>query len=424
MLRPHHRFMSIVSLGLAFLAAACGRDSIAPPAATLEPHANDSLQVAAVQQGLAALTALLSPDGGLDQLLSRGADSTLIAQRRHSAEAHRVELQNQLAALKRSGGRTMPAIIELTPGEVPACIWLLNADDCFLDWYTTIHYGGTGTVYQATASLYNHRTETWVQDNGIPIFPTRETQSIGPTSIHTRPFTFVPPDCFSGDHVVKGSTSHRINVGIFGWGLARGEQTSTDTSQCLGRYLTVSVSPSEIAVGATASVSVGRMPAGGCSYSVTSSNDEVASILNPGEGIWTVMGLSDGTVTITATCPDGRRGTTTLRVIAPQPQCYPNCTTGGEEPPEEEQGCHWERDVYIWPDGSASWAGPWQKVCDVEWATMRASGAADSTGSGLTVRLVATRPLINGQPVRLAAIVRKSSGGVATAPSRPLPTMP
>jgi hypothetical protein len=394
---------------------------------------------AAVKQEMAALKMLLEAGGGLDQLLSRGVDSGVIARRREVAQSDLNALQERLVIGEREFaspqvlGREAPGnesasanfIGDVPQSEAPPCIINLSADGCFLDWYSTIDYHGSGAVYQIASTAFHHNTTTYIKDNGSSIDPPKGTNNFALQPFWTSPYTFSPsdPNCFQADHNITEITSHHISLGITEVGVAEGSQESQDHSQCFRKYLTVTLSQTSVEIGESATVSVGHLPSGGCALSVTSSNSDVVSVTDYGS-FWAAMGLDSGSVTITANCPDGTSGAATLTVTKPAETCDDNgggqaqtaCgsqvgSPGGGGSPAEPPGddCHWARDYIIWSDGSWDWLDDWYIECGA--AELRASSATSGSDSHkLRVRLVAKSALGNSRSV---TVVRDRDADVA-----------
>lgn len=373
--------------------AACAREPISAPATTLQRVGATSAaakELSYVRDKIAALNSLLARGGGLDQLLSRGADPTVIAERRQLVASDLIEARRRVAELLL--GHNVQPLYEClefqgcSEGDVPnaedyPCLLNLTADGCFMVAYSTISHTGTGTVYQATYGLFHHTTQTYILDNGASFGAPRGTSNFGLSPQHAANYSFSPadPNCLSGSHDISQETSHNITLGITDAGLAEGSKYSEDLSQCFHKYLTVAVSPETIEIGESASITVGHLPAGGCAYSVTSSNSGVASISNPGTDIWAVMGLAGGTVTITARCPDGRSGSGPLTVAAPPPPPPP--PPSGGEPiyrNDYEEGDGWDPSgqwvcMLYWHswvswDGGETWEDTGRECINWSWA--------------------------------------------------------
>ncbi len=412
---------------------ACGRDPVAVPAVSEEgvPRSDTRAEYAYVQEQISALKSLLATDGGLDQLRSRGTDTTLINERRQRAEAQLASMQGLLAELASGTIRGSPLDAAMQGGEeeveAPACFLNWSLEGCFLLYYSTIDHRGSGTVYQWASTIFKHSTSTDITDNGTPLGAPRTTSSLFMVPVHTANYTFSPPDpnCQSGDHEIIGETNHRIKLRIRGVGEVAAQKSSRDHSVCYRKYLTVSLSASAITVGSIANITVGRLPSGGCAYWVTSSNTEIASVTEYGPGIWGAMGLSPGTVTITANCKDGGSGSATLTVTgACTPpdtsttvarSCVPLTTPpgsgGGSESPLKtpEPDCHWERDFGYWPDGKWMWLGDWRYVCDGQ-VMMSTVASNQAAANRLRLRLIGTGSLPNGRSV---TVTRSHDAGVA-----------
>ena len=310
-------------LVLASLAIACGRDRVTAPEAVTLLDSGQNARHAALEQEIAGLTAQLEPGGGLDQLLGNGVDEELISARRERANVRLDELLRRRAVLQSTGSSNAALVQEIEAADAPGCISLttLQADDCFLDWYTTIDHKGTGSVYQLTQFYWTHATQTQVTDNGASL-GTRTTSSFGAQPSWAAPFRFLPsdPNCLHESHTIVGTTTHDIRIGIKTYGVVLGQESSRGTSTCARKYLTVSLSPSSINVGQTSSITVGNLPQG-CAYGVTSSNADIATILNPGGNIFAAIGLSAGSVTINARCSgQGAYGSATLTVNGVDPE--------------------------------------------------------------------------------------------------------
>jgi hypothetical protein len=411
------------------LTTACGREPIAAPVALrriVDPNSGTRGEYTSIQEQIAALKSLLAKNGGLDQLLSRGADTALITQRRLRAESDLTGLQARLVKLEKGAVSELPvfaAVIGEVPAEeAPPCLVNLSADGCFLDWYSTIDHHGSGTVYQWASSIFHHSTATFIRDNSTDL-PTKNTSGFTLEAVHSRSYSFSPsdPNCLSADHDIRETTSHEITLGIHDIGFAHGHQESSDHSQCFKKYLTVSLSPSSVAVGATANVTVGHLPAAGCAYGVTSSNSGIASVDNYGEDIWGATGMSAGTVTITASCPDGTHGSATLTVTASDEcneagtgvalSCGPETGSpgGGSSAPQGgAPDCHWERDFIIYTDGTWEWTGPWKEICDLPEFTVP---GASNQSQKLRLSLVGKGSLANGRAV---TVIRSHEPAVAT----------
>jgi hypothetical protein len=331
------------------------------------------------------MNSLVAPHGGLDQLLDHGADTALIAERREHVENELPTLQRELRAigivsLERTdvskGLPTVPDqplkheayVGEVPASQAPACLYILGLNDCFLDWYSTVDYHGSGTVYQSAAGVFHHNTSTTIWDNGSQIGIPKTTANFGLQPTWSSPYSFSPsdPNCFNADHNITETTSHHISLGITDVGLAEGSQESNDHSQCFRKYLTVSLSPATISVGANATVSVGHLPSGICGLSISGSNADVASTQDYGNGILAATGLEAGTASITAKCSDGTSGSAVLTVKDDQCNLDPATSVGrlhaldcSSTPPSgggagDDSDCGW----YEWEisfDGGVTW---------------------------------------------------------------------
>jgi len=268
---------------------------------------------AALEQAISAINFLLY-GGGFQEALGRGGDSAVIQARRQRAVSDLAALLERLHQLDNS---QRPAEAELVDEgmEPPPCFLNGNLDGCFFDWYTTLTIGGTGTVYQQTFSIFHHNTTTFLTDNGATYGNPRTTSNFGLTPFHYAAIAFTAPNCNTAGHEIKGTTSHRVSIGIFDLGEIEGHQQSNDRAVCFRKYLTVSVSPSSIGPNSVANVTVSHLPASGCALTVTSSNTDVATIQDLG-GYYNALSGQPGITTITASCSDGSSGSAPLTVTS------------------------------------------------------------------------------------------------------------
>src|SRR6185437_8954817 len=170
---------------------------------------------ASLEQQIAAMNSLVAPHGGLDQLLNHGADTALIAERREHVENELPTLQRELRAIRTvslertdvsKGSPTVPDqplkheayVGEVPASQAPACLYILGLNDCFLDWYSTVDYHGSGTVYEWTAGVFHHNTSTTIWDNGSQIGIPKTTANFGLQPTWSASYSFSPsdPNCF------------------------------------------------------------------------------------------------------------------------------------------------------------------------------------------------------------------------------------
>lgn len=309
------RIRRLAGLLIVGIAVSCGVERQPSPTAPL-PGAvgvsNSDVESQLVRDIANLKAALSSSDfyGDLDP-----SDAAGIQRRRGAVQAVLTRLENQLHNPQRPRLDEAPA--------APDCYDNDNLNNCFLYYSHSMPTSGPLHVAQGTGMIASHQAVVAYSLDGTM----KPSISVGGEGFSISGTTFVRdvpydvPDCNVSAHAISSIATHLISMSFIAAGgidmSASGHQTSSKTSSCAFKGLTVTASNGgAVTMNQQIAMMVDVTNFTECgSPSAVTANPNVATLVDYGDGHFRVVPVGQGVTTVTATCGT-QYGVTSIRIWA------------------------------------------------------------------------------------------------------------